>query len=264
MSNPELLTAGIDPEKLDPIFGPDGTVYLKAAGDSFGVPDTASDPRAPQLVQVAGHPSTQHLVTPSGLALVEGTGTLGAATYYYRVSAITASGETLACAEVSLAIAATHGVDLTWDAVSGATGYRVYGRSTGAELLIAEVTAPLVTYTDAGSISPSGALPTVNTARFGQVAEPVRAGTSTRTSVNDNNADTLLLAANPLRKGAVVYNDSAEILYLAFGTVAASTTSFTYKVAAGGAVEVPFSYSGEIRGIWAANGSGAARVSELV
>ena len=145
MSNPELLTAGIDPEKLDPIFGPDGTVYLKAAGDSFGVPDTASDPRAPQLVQVAGHPLTQHLVTPSGLALVEGTGTLGAATYYYRVSAITASGETLACAEVSLAIAATHGVDLTWDAVSGATGYRVYGRSTGAELLIAEVTAPLVT-----------------------------------------------------------------------------------------------------------------------
>ena len=88
--------------------------------------------------------------------------------YYYRVSALNAVGETLASAETSITTPVNGSVDnlnvvVNWGAVTGATSYNVYGRSTGAEQLIANVAAPTVTYTDDGTISPSGALPATNT-----------------------------------------------------------------------------------------------------
>lgn len=52
----------------------------------------------------------------------------------------------------------TGSVVLNWPAVTGATGYKVYGRTVGAELLMASLGAVL-TYTDTGSATPSGALP---------------------------------------------------------------------------------------------------------
>ncbi len=91
-----------------------------------------------------------------------GAGTLAAGTYYYRVSATNWRGETLACAEVaSAAIVDNKAVDLTWDAVTGASAYKVYGRTTGAELLIATVTTN--SYSDTGAVTPAGALPTADT-----------------------------------------------------------------------------------------------------
>lgn len=84
------------------------------------------------------------------------------------------------------------------------------------------------------------------------------------TSVPDAAADTLILAANALRKGATVYNDSTEILYLTLDNTAASLTNFTTKMQPDSYYEVPFGYSGEIRGIWAANAAGNARVTEIV
>lgn len=90
------------------------------------------------------------------------TGTLTAATYYYRVSAVNAVGETLACVQVPCVLASQGGVKLTWTAIAGATSYKVYGRTTGAQLLIATVTGA-VTYTDSGAITPAGALPTADT-----------------------------------------------------------------------------------------------------
>ena len=86
--------------------------------------------------------------------------------------------------------------------------------------------------------------------------------TSTRANVSGAASDTLILASNANRRGATIYNDSTAILYLALGTVAASTTSFTLQLAASSYYEVPFNYSGEIRGIWA-SATGAARVTEL-
>lgn len=130
-------------ETLDPIVGSDGTVYLKGAGDSEGIPTGNSDPRAPELVQLA------------------------------------------------------------------------------------------------------------------------KSATATRSSVNDASSDTLILAANTARKGATIWNNSTEILYLGLGTTTASATSCTVKLLADGFYEIPFSFRGEIRGIWAVNGSGAARVTEL-
>lgn len=260
MANPDSLLNG-QGETLDPVLRPDGTVLLKAAGHPIAVTG-ATDDSAPQLVQ--DYPG-QYAVTPIGLELAQGTGTLAAATYYYRVSAITAIGETLACAEVGLTIGATTGVDLTWEAVPGATGYRVYGRSTGAELFIAEVSGTTLTYTDDGSVvTPTGALPTANTARIATATDPVKPATATRSNVSDAASDTLILAANAARKGATIWNDSTEILYLGLGTTAASLTSATAKIVADGYYELPQPvFTGQIRGIWANNASGAARITEL-
>jgi len=106
------------------------------------------------------------LPTPVNAAFSTATtgGSLAAGTYYYRVSAITAAGETLASTETSqVTTGSTSTVTVKWGAVTGATGYRIYGRTTGAELFIAAV-GVVTSYTDDGSITPSGALPSSNTA----------------------------------------------------------------------------------------------------
>jgi hypothetical protein len=81
-------------------------------------------------------------------------------TYFYRVSAIMESGsdgttyETLAVAQgAGQAVSsgtATNTVTITWTAVPGATGYRVYGRLTGAAKLIATL-GNVLTFTDTGA-----------------------------------------------------------------------------------------------------------------
>lgn len=89
------------------------------------------------------------------------------------------------------------------------------------------------------------------------------AATAAVTSVNDQATSTTLLAANTSRKGAVIFNDSTSILYLKFGTTA-SATDFTMKLGPGesGYLTQPV-YTGRIDGIWSADASGAARVTEL-
>lgn len=85
---------------------------------------------------------------------------------------------------------------------------------------------------------------------------------ATRTSVAAAVADTLLLAANATRLGATVHNDSTANLFLALGTAAASTTSYTTIVAPGAYYELPIRFTGQIRGIWSV-ATGNARVTEL-
>lgn len=105
---------------------------------------------------------TVQVATPTNEAFTDGAGTLAPDTYYYRVSAINAVGETLASTETSHVLAGTGGVNVNWGAVSGATGYKIYGRTTGAELLMATVGA-VTTWLDDGSVTPSGVLPASNT-----------------------------------------------------------------------------------------------------
>lgn len=87
------------------------------------------------------------------------------------------------------------------------------------------------------------------------------------TSVNDTNVDTAILAANTNRKGATIFNDSTALLYLALANVTASSTVYTVQIPAGGYYELPMCdggvYTGVIKGIWASDASGAARVTEL-
>lgn len=53
----------------------------------------------------------------------------------------------------------TNTVNLSWSAVAGATGYNVYGRTNGAELKMTPTPITATTFTDTGSVTPSGALP---------------------------------------------------------------------------------------------------------
>lgn len=89
-----------------------------------------------------------------------GLGGLAAGTRYYRVVALNWYGNTLPSVEVSAAGLGAHCTfQITWGKVPGATSYRVYGRAAGAELLLAEVAAPTLTWLDDGSITPAGPLP---------------------------------------------------------------------------------------------------------
>jgi hypothetical protein len=53
----------------------------------------------------------------------------------------------------------TGSVTLAWSAISGATGYNVYGRTAGVELKMTPTPISALTFTDTGSVTPSGALP---------------------------------------------------------------------------------------------------------
>lgn len=87
------------------------------------------------------------------------------------------------------------------------------------------------------------------------------ATTATRSSVNADVADTALLAADAARLGATIYNESTATCYVGYGTTAASLTSYSVQVPAGGYLEVPAQFVRcAIRGYWAA-ANGAARVT---
>lgn len=90
-------------------------------------------------------------------ALTSNTGgTMAAGTYFYIVRAFDASGERAASNEQPITLAAGRRVDLSWSAVTGATGYRIY-RSTlsgghGASSLVMTINSgATTTYQDNGS-----------------------------------------------------------------------------------------------------------------
>lgn len=120
------------------------------------------------------------LSVPSGInATGSGTGgTLGAATYYYVVTAFNIAGETTASAEVSATTTGTtSSVALSWSHVAGVfdlasraqpdAGYRIYrGTVSGSEnLLVATVAATATTWTDTGAAGVAGTPPLSNTAK---------------------------------------------------------------------------------------------------
>jgi hypothetical protein len=80
-------------------------------------------------------------------------------------------------------------------------------------------------------------------------------------SVNDSATSQTLLAANASRKAADFFNDSDQALYLKLGATATST-SFTVKLLPGAFYEMRGFYRGVVDGIWAADSSGAARITE--
>jgi hypothetical protein len=111
------------------------------------------------------------LATPVNAAFSTATtgGTLAAGTYSYRVSALDGhGGETLASdATTQTTTGSTSTVTVNWGAVTGATGYKVYGRTVAGEQLLVTL-GNVTTWTDDGSATPSGALPTANTTGKGE------------------------------------------------------------------------------------------------
>lgn len=71
-----------------------------------------------------------------------------------------------------------------------------------------------------------------------------------------------LLAANGLRKSVTIENSDANRLHIRFGSGTVSATSYSVSLAQYGSLILP-GYTGEITGIWAADGSGSAHVTEI-
>ena len=94
-------------------------------------------------------------------------GTLAAGTYFYKVTALNAAGETVGSNEQSqVTTGTTSTVTVSWGAVTGATSYRVYrGTATNAEnVFYAVAGGATVTFTDTGAASTAGTPPSTNTA----------------------------------------------------------------------------------------------------
>jgi len=101
----------------------------------------------------------------------------------------------------------------------------------------------------------------------GTTSQPITlttSATATVTSVSGAASDTSLIASNTSRRGILFYNDSTAILYLLFGTGAASTSNYTVQIPAQGFFEMPVApvYTGGFHGIWAA-ANGSVKITEL-
>jgi hypothetical protein len=98
-----------------------------------------------------------------GAVAATGGGTLAAGTYYYVISAMNGTVESVASAEQSATLSATGTITLTWTLPAGsaaANGYRVYRSTTaGAEDTYFVVAAGLTTIVDNGSKSFLSATP---------------------------------------------------------------------------------------------------------
>ena len=148
--------------------------YLEGAGESvmFG----GADPAIPNLVP-DGITFRHNLVSrpmswrdpiistpqnPSGTSTSGGA--LAAGSYAYRIVARRAVGQgtigrSTASVEVTVPVSApSNAVRLTWQPVAGATEYRVYGRSAGAQNAFWTVSG--TEFTDTGSAGTAGAVPT--------------------------------------------------------------------------------------------------------
>jgi len=124
-----------------------------------------------------------------------------------------------------------------WSAVTGASGYKVYGRSTGAELLMATISSQAtVQWVDDGSVTPAGAMPTAQTA-----------GRSPRTS-----SDATVVSGKPVcigiftddaggipaNEGVTVFQDTPGLDLAAFSLTGSHPTrvvegSGTFRAASG-------------------------------
>jgi len=89
------------------------------------------------------------------------------------------------------------------------------------------------------------------------------ASNATLTSVTAATTSTALLAANPSRKGAYIYNNGGANMYLAYGATA-SLTAFSVKIAAGSFFELPTTpvWQGALSAIWDSV-SGNAQITEV-
>lgn len=103
-------------------------------------------------------------------------GVLGNGTYYYMVTALTFDGESLPSAPSTVAVSgatiATAKINLTWDPVVNAVGYRIYGRTSGSSFgLIATVGAAQFAFEDQGALTANPAIvpPTPTTATTSNV-----------------------------------------------------------------------------------------------
>lgn len=87
-------------------------------------------------------------------------GSLGAATYTYRVSAIIGGIESICSAGVAITTTgASSRNTISWPLIPGATGYNVFGRTTNKKFTLSPLGAAVSSFTDDGSQTLTGADP---------------------------------------------------------------------------------------------------------
>lgn len=111
-------------------------------------------------------PATQPPVQlPASTSTTGGTGLAASTTYFYVITAIGPSGESLRSNErsVTTGTGTTNSNTLSWEAVNGATGYRIYrGTAAGAQNVYYAVGA-VTGFTDTGAASAAGSPPVIAT-----------------------------------------------------------------------------------------------------
>lgn len=160
------------------------------------------------------HVQRKTLRPPRTLLASLGSGSVGAnlsgnASYFYKVTAINAAGETTegqipAVVEAQITEPSTPlPVILQWESSKGATGYRIYkSTASGFEKFLAEVTGEsTVTYTDTGNTAANNSIsvPAANTARTSVTR--IIAGAGIAVSPADGTGDVTVSAPPPPSAG---------------------------------------------------------------
>jgi hypothetical protein len=96
-----------------------------------------------------------------------------------------------------------------------------------------------------------------------QTVQLPQAASATTTSVASSATSGTVVAANAARQALSIFNDDANALLIKYGATA-SAASYKVKIPGGGYWERPVDdrYTGIIDGIWEADGTGSARVTE--
>lgn len=95
----------------------------------------------------------------SGVTTYEATGITSGQQYWFSV--LVDNAESNSYMQMGPLLCSGIGINVNWTKVTGATGYKIYGRTSESEQLIATV-GDVATYLDDGSITPSGAMPIHN------------------------------------------------------------------------------------------------------
>jgi PKD domain len=151
------------------------------AGSTENIIFGGSDPRIPNLVP-SDITITRNLITKSltwmnpilarpaspRVSASSAGGSLTSGRHYFKVVALLHSGGSLArssaSTEVSISVSSNAAVVLSWSAVSGATGYRIYrGTSAGGQRVYRDTGSTSTTFTYSGSGESSGTAPTNGT-----------------------------------------------------------------------------------------------------
>lgn len=124
------------------------TVYATSDTDKFVKYDGTS------LIPYLG------LSRPTNVQATKSSGTSGAFTWAWRVSAESGVGETLASTEISLTnlpelFNSNNYVSISWNTVPNAQGYVIYGREQGGETFLSRVPASATSWIDDGTSEPS-------------------------------------------------------------------------------------------------------------
>lgn len=154
--------------------------------------------------------NVKRLAAPTGVTASAAVGS-GATTYSYKVVALTHDGKSFPSSAATCTNAASLGVSnknlVSWLQVIGAYAYEIYGRSSGSEQLLITLPADDMrsgfqwAYDD-GTLTPSGALPTVNNTGNAAVEGVLTIGTYTSTERD------ALTAVN----GMLIYNSTTSKL----------------------------------------------------